>query len=201
MISTAGSELGKRAAHRLAQTGLWQIEPGLTDTELARIEHEYGFEFSDDHRAFLAAGLPTGSPPHEPGVSRSATPWPDWRNGDPEELRHRLNGPVDGVLWDVEHGYWHRTWGERPNDQAEAMSTAGRELAEVPRMIPIFSHRYLPAGRGTFGHPVLSMVQTDIIYYGTDLADYIHKEFGDASYSIDPHWAPPTVAPFWRDFL
>jgi hypothetical protein len=45
------------------------------------------------------------------------------------------------------------------------------------------------------------MVQTDIIYYGTDLADYIQQEFGRAGYDIDPHWAPPTAVPFWRDFL
>ena len=45
-------------------------------------------------------------------------------------------------------------------------------------MIPVCSHRYLPAKRGTYGHPVLSIYQTDIIVYGTDLADYIYHEFG-----------------------
>ena len=35
-------------------------------------------------------------------------------------------------------------------------------------MIPVYAHRYLPAGRGTHGHPVLSIWQTDIIVYGTD---------------------------------
>lgn len=45
-------------------------------------------------------------------------------------------------------------------------------------MIPIYGHRYLPAGRGTHGHPVLSIYQTDIIVYGTDLADYINNDFG-----------------------
>jgi hypothetical protein len=45
-------------------------------------------------------------------------------------------------------------------------------------MIPVCSHRYLPAGRGTYGHPVLSIYQTDIIIYGTDLADYINQEPG-----------------------
>lgn len=42
---------------------------------------------------------------------------------------------------------------------------------------PRLGHRYLPAGRGTYGHPVLSIYQTDIIVYGTDLADYISCEF------------------------
>jgi hypothetical protein len=59
-------------------------------------------------------------------------------------------------------------------------------------MVPVYSHRYLPAGRGTHGHPVLSMHQTDIVYYGIDLPRYIDQE----------HAAEPeaTVA-FWRDLV
>jgi hypothetical protein len=201
VISTEGSALGRCAAHYLAQTGLWQIEPGLTDVEFARVEREFGFEFSEDHRAFLAAGLPTGFIPPEPGVSRDPRPWPDWRNDDPDDLRERLTWPVDGVLFDVGHGYWNDAWGERPDDRAEAIRTAHLKLDEVPRMVPIFSHRYLPAGRGTYGHPVLSMHQTDIIFYGTDLYDYIQREFDESRPGIDADWAPPEVVPFWRDFL
>jgi hypothetical protein len=69
-------------------------------------------------------------------------------------------------------------------------------------MVPVYGHRYLPAGRGTFGHPVLSMWQTDIIYYGLDLADYIDHEFG----SVDPGpgadaWNPQATIEFWREFV
>ena len=53
MISE-GRRLGEGAARRLAQTGRYEIGPGLTDTEIARIERDYQFEFADDHRAFLA---------------------------------------------------------------------------------------------------------------------------------------------------
>jgi hypothetical protein len=66
-------------------------------------------------------------------------------------------------------------------------------------MIPVCSHRFLPAGRGTYGHPVLSIHQTDIIVYGTDLADYINNEFG--RYFISANWKPPPMVPFWSDFL
>lgn len=50
-----GACLGAEAARRLAQTDLFEFEPGLTDAEFARIEREYGFQFADDHRAFLAS--------------------------------------------------------------------------------------------------------------------------------------------------
>ncbi|MFJ6463084.1 hypothetical protein ACIQM0_18910 [Streptomyces sp. NPDC091387] len=60
-----------------------EIRPGLSKRELNAVEARFGFTFSADHRVFLAAGLPHGS--------RS---WPDWRNGDPEDLAERLSQPV-----------------------------------------------------------------------------------------------------------
>jgi hypothetical protein len=68
-------------------------------------------------------------------------------------------------------------------------------------MIPVYAHRYLPAGRGTWRHPVLSIYQTDIIIYGTDLAEYINHEFTDSHCSISPDWTPPPMVPFWSEFL
>ncbi|MFD4583183.1 hypothetical protein [Streptomyces sp. NPDC058434] len=199
MINEEGTRLGAEAAHYLARTGLYQFEPGLTDAEFARIEGEHGFEFADDHRAFLAAGLPVNTPPEE--GQTWARPWPEWRGGNPDKLRAQLRWPIEGVLFDVEHGFWYEAWGERPADDTAALTTALLHLAEVPVMVPVYAHRCLPAGRGTFGHPVLSMWQTDIIYYGTDLADYIHQEFEDGRGNVGESWSPRATAPFWRDLV
>jgi hypothetical protein len=66
----------------------------------------------------------------------------------------------------------------------------------------VYGHRYLPGGAGTFGHPVLSMYQTDIICYGMDLVDYIHQEFGGPGMARDDErWRPKSTVPFWTDFL
>lgn len=192
--------LGAEAARRLAGTGRYEFEAGLSDAEFARIEDEYGFEFADDHRGFLAAGLPVNVPPEE-GQTWSK-PWPEWRSEDPTGLRDRLNRPVEGVLFDVGHnGFWYAAWGERPLDDVVAVATARRHLADVPLLVPVYAHRYLPAGRGSFGHPVLSMWQTDIIYYGLDLVDYMHQEFDDARGDVDDGWDPRATVPFWRDLL
>ena len=83
------------AAARLAALDCRRLTPGLTDAEFALVEASYGFTFADDHREFLAAGLPVDD---EPGRG-----WPDWRSGDPAELRRMLDWPVEGVLFDVEH--------------------------------------------------------------------------------------------------
>jgi len=41
--------------------------------------------------------------------------------------------------------------------------------------IPVYSHRYLPSEPKATGNPVLSVHQTDIIYYGNDLASYFSR--------------------------
>ncbi|MFG1948263.1 hypothetical protein [Nonomuraea sp. NPDC048826] len=199
MLGREGVRLGDEAARRLLRSGCCRIEPGLTEAEFARVEREYGFEFADDHRAFLAAGLPV-SPPAEAGHTR-AQPWPDWRNGDPDELRPYLDWPAEGVLFDVRHGYWHDAWGVRPLLPDDALTAAKLHLAQAPRMIPIFAHRYLPAGRGTYGHPVLSIYQTDIISYGKDLPDYINREFDPSEADTSDRRNAQATVPFWRDFL
>jgi hypothetical protein len=78
VIDREGAELGVEAARRLAGRQGVDVQPGLTEAEFARIEARFGFAFADDHRAFLAAGLPVGGG------------WPDWRHGGPDELRERL---------------------------------------------------------------------------------------------------------------
>lgn len=195
-MRTSGAQLGLEAAHRLAQLRCCAIGPGLTNEEYERIELEFSFEFADDHRAFLAAGLPLNLP-----AQRAC--WPEWRFGRPDALRKQLALPVEGVLFDVAHNeVWHHSWGERPaDDPGAALQTARLHLARAPRMVPVYSHRYLPAGRGTSGHPVLSIWQTDIIYYGTDLIDYVHQEFdGPGMDRTDARWDPQGSVPFWLDF-
>ena len=206
MVTSTGAALGAEAADRLARvgSGACRIEPGLTDAEFARIEAELGFQFADDHRAFLAAGLPL-SVLHEdpPGViSTYRSPWPDWRDGDLAALRERLDWPVEGVLYDVEHNaYWHDSWGDRPEAPAHALAVARQNLANAPKLVPIHAHRYLPAGRDTHGHAVLSIYQTDIIVYGADLADYIYQEFGGApAAQSDAHQTARLTVDFWSDF-
>ncbi len=44
-------------------------------------------------------------------------------------------------------------------------------------MIPVFAHRMLPSEPHLEGNPVFSVHQTDIIYYGFDLDDYLRHEF------------------------
>jgi hypothetical protein len=199
MISDEGSRLGIAAARRLATLGCCEIDKGLTDAEFDRIEREYGFEFADDHRAFLSVGLPMRQP-YEEGQSWEQ-PWPDWRNGDPGALRQHLSWPVDCLPWDIQHGHWQHEWGDRPKTPEAAVEVARPWLAKAPKMVPVYAHRFLPAGHGSFAHPVLSMRGWDIIYYGADLLDYIGREFEEPPSDRPDDWNPQATVPFWRDYL
>jgi hypothetical protein len=173
------------AAELLAASGRFSLAPGLTAEELAAVEKEFGFSFAADHRAFLAAGVPSGRG------------WPDWRTADRGALRSLLAMPIEGVLYDVgQNSFWYEGWGPRPHSSADAVAAARRYLMTVPRVIPVYAHRYLPAGLAD--HPVLSIYQTDVITYGNDLLDWLNREFGLGSPAASV--ARPSVA-FWRDLL
>ncbi|MEV6517294.1 hypothetical protein ACFXA2_30530 [Micromonospora chalcea] len=176
----------------MAQLNLVDIQPGLTDAEFAGIERRFGFEFADDHRTFLAAGLPVWTPGHDDHSDRASWGWPNWRRLDSTDLREQVDWPLTTALDHIRHGEWPPGWGNRPRDLARRMAKAERLIADVPRMVPVYGHRYLPAGRGSFGHPVLSIHQlTDTIVYGHDLANYVDQEFRQ----------PRVTAPLWRDYV
>lgn len=163
-----------------------RIEPGLSDAQMDEVEQRFGFEFAADHRVFLTAGLPVG---HN---------WPDWRSGTDEALRRQLDWPVEGLLFDVEHNHlWLKQWGQRPADLAVALTEARGHLLKVQKLVPIAGHRYLPSIRGSWGMPVLSVYQSDIIVYGSDLCVYFHNEFG----SKPKIFGPSSPVPFWNRFI
>ncbi|MFG2976977.1 hypothetical protein ACGFYY_28810 [Streptomyces sp. NPDC048331] len=187
MTAQSPPPLTLEAARELQTMLRAEIGPGLTERELDAVEARFGFTFSADHRVFLAAGLPHGS-----------RRWPDWRNGDPEDLAERLSHPVEGVLFDVEHNdFWHPAWRPRPTGMPDALQIARSELATVPQLVPVYSHRYLPGTAGECGHPVLSVHQTDVIIYGNDLSDYVRHEFTGRASRVPAH----STVGFWSYFV
>jgi hypothetical protein len=166
------------------------LAPGLSDEEVGRLRDRYGVELVADHRLMLSIALPLAADGR----------WPDWRGGDPSELQKRVDLPIDGILFDVEHNdFWHPDWPVRPLALLDALEAAERELSAAPRLAPLYSHRFVPTQPAEAGNPVLSCHQSDIIYYGEDLLDWFDREFHQ-SYP----WVPPHVErrlPFWSWFL
>lgn len=185
-------DLAALSVERLREAGV-RLEPGLVDAEIQSVQRRFRFQFCASHRRLLSLVLPTGS-----ADSRS-NGWPDWRSGSEQDLRNRLSWPVEGVILHVVNGgFWPASWGARPAGAADAEAKARMMLDGVPRMVPIFGHRYLPSEPAPENPPVFSIYQTDVIYYGDDLLDYVAREFQGA-----PLLPLPTGdqrrTPFWSD--
>jgi hypothetical protein len=83
------------------------------------------------------------------------------------------------MLFDVErNAFWMPEWGDRPPEVAATKAVASEAVRGAPALVPIYGHRYLPAEPLETGNPVFSVHQTDVIYYGHDLASYFDAELG-----------------------
>ena len=68
-------------------------------------------------------------------------------------------------------------------------------MRTVSTLIPIYSHRYMPAAPAPAGSPVFSVHQTDVIYYGSDLVSYFQSEF----FNIPDRKSPTHRVDFWSE--
>ena len=106
----------------------------------------------------------------------------DWAH-DHEKIREMLAWPLEGLWFDVQNNFlWWPEWGPKPKDPKEQYEVLRAVVERAPKLIPIYSHRYIPEEPQESGNPVFSVYQSDIIYYGRDLADYFdHELHGNAN--------------------
>ena len=176
-----------RAMEQLSERGI-EFAQGLSEEELARAEGYLEAPFPPELRLLYSTALPVGEA------------FANWR--DPvAEVRWTAEW-IDGAFaFDIEHNsWWPPFWGVRPEGIDEALRILREALASAPPLVHISGHRFMTSEPRGDRNPVLSIWQAcDSIYYGYDLAHYLHQEF-----QIDqPTWAA-TVAPrvpFWGDML
>jgi hypothetical protein len=150
----------------LLQVGHLPFDPGLTDEEVERVEWKFSFRFPPDLRAFLQTVMPAHIGFH------------DWRDGNETRLLAMLEAPLNGYLAYIEHDcFWLPEWGPKPELLSDARAIVTTKIAEAPKLIPIYSHRYIPEEPHESGNPVFSVYEMDIAYYGFDLDDYLRHEF------------------------
>ncbi|MCP4084980.1 MAG: hypothetical protein GY745_08005 [Actinomycetia bacterium] len=71
-------------------------------------------------------------------------------------------------------------------------------MATAPMLIPVYAHRYLPSEPCRSGNPVLSVMQTDVIYYGQNLVEYVENDHRYHRWQVTQ---PLTRRPFWSYLL
>lgn len=85
-------------------------------------------------------------------------------------------------------------WGPRPNDMATALRVGRESMQSVPTLIPLYAHRYVLAAPASEETSVFSVYQTEVIYYGRNIAAYFAAEFLG-----QPDSRPPIQIDFWSD--
>ena len=88
----------------------------------------------------------------------------------------------------------------RPTELRQALAKTKAVVNAAPKLIPVYSHRYIPSEPSLSGNPVLSVVQTDIIRYGDGLLSYFHAEFG-VPLPVPPSVPSPRRIRFWDELI
>ena len=171
-----------------------KFEHGLSDKEVQQIENKFNLRFPPDLQYFLQKELP---------ISNGFV---NWRLGlqskiEAMDIRKKIAWPFDGMAFDIEHNaFWLEEWGAMSDDIDKNISSARNYYKTYPKMIPIRSHRYIPNKPYVVGNPVFSIYQTDIIYYGYDLAHYLANEFHFELSNNFTKIDKPRHIEFWGDF-
>ncbi|MBQ9691867.1 MAG: hypothetical protein IJV70_01765 [Clostridia bacterium] len=164
------------------------FEDKLSASETRRIEELYGFRFPNSLKGFYREGVPCSEGEEFPR-------WHDFSKENVEKIKARMNAPLAWLKRDIENCFWIEKWGERPEDTAELAERIKEILALSPMLIPIYSHRYMPA-ISEIDAPIISTVGRDTIYYGNSLEDYLKHEFLGESSS-----AGEIEIPLWSDII
>jgi hypothetical protein len=170
------------------------FESGLTDDEILQAEAKFNFRFPPDLKLFLQTALPINDR------------FVDWRLGleskeEADKITERFNWPLEGMLFDIDkNNFWINNWGERPGDYTERVIIAKKHYETYPKLIPIYSHRYISERPNESGNPIFSVHQMDIIYYGINLEHYFANEFRyteSGDYELEEY--PEKKIEFWSE--
>jgi hypothetical protein len=170
----------------------YTVDKGLSDQEFNTIESTYEISFNIDHKEFLKSGLVTGGRFYN---------WRDDSDDNITYIREMLQWPLDGILFDIEFSnYWIDAI-EKPASINERKEIFRQWYTlNVPKLIPIFSHRFMCSEPKLSGAPVYSVHQTDIIYYGMNITDYLSKEFHLSRNDDWPKWQKDETL-FWSQIV
>ena len=172
-----------------------KFDKGLTELEIIKIENIYNFNFPYSLKIFLMENLP---------VSDGFYNWRDFSHENIFKINKIMNyffeyiknTPCDEYIPNSD--YWPEKWGEMPKDLQKRQEIIIKEYQKAPKIIPIYSHRFMPDIKEKFP-PILSIHYSDIVYYGRNLNEYFMCEFGN--FEIQKDMQEYLYIPFWTDLM
>lgn len=167
-----------------------EFESGLTSDEVAQIEKIYEIVFPKSLQEFLMTVLP---------VSKGFYNWRNREEENVEYIKNIINQPIRYINDMPEEVYWCEDWGEEPEDGENFKNEVKKRLEAAPKLIPVFSHRYVPMVSNE-NPPIISVHGVDIIYYGENIQDYFKIEFGEKDQNTI-NFENIYPIPFWTDIM
>lgn len=168
-----------------------KFDKGMSLQEISKIEKFYDISFPVELKKLYSINLP---------VSEGFYNWRDMSKENMKQIKQALELPLQGLQSDLESGYfWCEDWGNQPLDMKTAQNILLRKYNMAPKLVPIFSHRYIPFIPNDLNIPIFSIVQSDIIYYGRNLISYLEVEFKLKQYNNND--ITGKYIDFWSDFI
>ena len=140
---------------------------GLSPNEIIAIEKTYGIQFPKSLKEFFMEALP---------VSKGFYNWRDFGPDNTDLIEQMIRYPLDNFKEFAAEVDWCEEWGDEPETQQELEQIIRTRVKSAPMLIPVYSHRYIPAYSDD--PPVFSVHGVDLIYYGESLEQYLQVEFG-----------------------
>lgn len=168
--------------NHMKETGVC-FSSGLTNDTVKKIEDIYQIRFPDSLKDFYLTALP---------ISVVNAKFPKWNDFSPENvsyIRQLMSAPYHWLKHDIERGFWLSSWDGKTIDEL---------FANAPKLIPIYSHRYVPMLNHA-NPPVISTVGRDTVCFGVSLEDYLLREFCNSSIVFEKMRI--SYIPLWGDIL
>lgn len=166
------------------------FDNGLTNEEVKAIESRYNITFPRELLRLYSLALP---------ISNGFYNWRSKTEENTKKIKHALEKPRKDLIEEINEIQWNDNWGVEPDNEEERKEHILRKMQNAPKMIPIYSHRYM-AEIEDAENPIFSICGSDIICYGKNLNTYLQSEFKIIE--------KPQVllnklifVPFWSDLL
>lgn len=194
LISLMNSLINYNSILDKLKTKWIQFNNWLSYYEITEIEKKFWFQFPPDLSGFLNCALP---------ISHNFYNWREglipW-NKEEERIFDMINWPLNWMLFDIEfNDFWIDDFWKKPSELEKKKEIASKYYYDLPKLIPIYSHRYLPSMPHKDGNPVFSIYQTDIIIYWINLENYFLNEFTEWTFVIPEKGS--RFIPFWSKLV
>jgi hypothetical protein len=165
---------------------------GMSSSDIENVEKQLGFKMPEDFKYLLQNVKDPGG---------TLFPWSKFTKKEYDDL---IDWVFHGVAFDIEHNacWLQNRWGPRPKTLAECIDIARKDFVTWPKLLPVYGHRFLAAEPCLPDNPVFSIMQTDIIYYGANLAHYLLQEFiqDHKNYAANTYEQGIRQIEVWSDF-